>query len=1523
MFTESSHHGLVKERLTRIFQFLRAFNDQHHPVPRRIDEQPWQLELSDLPQHPAVRHARTVRSPAPVDDDWERTPLAHDVILTVRRSLPSEPPAPPLSLRPWLVPGWDDPFHTDALISPSVADPQGGGGCFAFGDEPARVRELESYAAVHRAWAREERETRRALKLFEELYELYALMEREGERHELIIGEGTLLWRQHDGDIEHPILLQRLHLEFDAALPEFRLRESTFPPEIYAGLLSSIADVDGRALSRIRDRFSTAPCHPLAGDATEDFLSFLAVQLSPRGRLITARPLSPPEDPVIVRGPFVFQRTRTLGYSTAIEAVLEDIATLDEGRASPALARIVGVDPPLPPLLPPGKEASFAADQIVLSKPANLEQVRIVERLESHGSVLVQGPPGTGKTHTIGNLIGHLLAHGKTVLVTADTTKALRVVRDQVDEKLRPLCVSVLDNDLEGRKQLEEAVAMIADEISHEDVDELQRQATDKARLRRECVEALEQAEAALHEARLDEYRPIVVAGESLSPAEAARQVAATAHVHSWIPGPARGTGPLPLSGAELAALYATNGTTTRRDEKELSAAPLPEPSTLPLPATFERLCRGVSEAPRAVDERLWSAAAVGAGATIGPDTELGLDALLERIASTVAAAQADAPWQLAALHAGMRGGATREPWDKLLADIEATEALAERAQEQFVRHAPHVEVLGDEEPLLATTAELLAHVRAGKGLGALDLLLRARFREYLGTASVGGRRPERPEHFEALACHLELRKARRELALRWERLIQAGDGPAAHDLGADVEVGAKQLVPLLKAQLAWHDHHFAPLLAELARAGFAWDLLLHRAATISGAHGEVRRVLGVLSGSLPEEVRARLHGLFAGRSDHELTQLEERLRRGLGEQRDAPAAALIEAIVQRDLAAYRSAHARVVELAALRPALATRAELLSRLEQAAPGWAEAISQRSRSHGIAKPPAEAHAAFRWLLLKEELERRAARSLAALQARRERCTVELHQATSELIEARAWLAQSRRMTLAQQQALTGWLDTQRAIGKGTGKKAPELKAEARRLMSGCQTAVPVWIMPLSRLVESFDPRQVRFDVVIIDEASQCDLLALVALYLGRQAVVVGDHEQVSPSAVGDSAEASAHLIAQHLLDIPNAHLYDGKLSVYDLARQSFGGMLALREHFRSLPHIIEFSNQLAYMGKILPLRDGSDLRLSPATIAFKVEGKSSSGKVNRAEARAVAALIVAASEQPEYDGATFGVVSLLGQEQAYEIESLLRHYLSPREFEQRRIVCGNAAHFQGDEREVMFLTLVDVADGRPLPLRDQQSFKQRFNVAASRARDQMWVVHSLDPHADLKLEDLRRRLILHAQSAPPAPDAPLEASQLHRSELERAVFEGLVGAGYRVNSPWHVGDCRIDIVVHGAGGKRVALTCDGDRARAPEQMAEDTARQAVLERVGWKFLRIRGSEYLREPRRALLAITQQLEAHGIRPGASSEAATASDVTERVIARARQLIDSGFAGLGGPGAYEPRVRARPRRKREAAD
>ena len=74
-----------------------------------------------------------------------------------------------------------------------------------------------------------------------------------------------------------------------------------------------------------------------------------------------------------------------------------------------------------------------------MTKPSNAEQADVVRRLESNTGVLVQGPPGTGKSHTIGNIVGHYLAHGRSVLVTSHTSKALDVLREHIVPALRPL----------------------------------------------------------------------------------------------------------------------------------------------------------------------------------------------------------------------------------------------------------------------------------------------------------------------------------------------------------------------------------------------------------------------------------------------------------------------------------------------------------------------------------------------------------------------------------------------------------------------------------------------------------------------------------------------------------------------------------------------------------------------------------------------------------------------------------------------------------------------------------------------------------------------------------------------------------------------------------------------------------------------------------------------------------------------------------------------------------------------------
>ncbi|MGH7625858.1 MAG: DUF559 domain-containing protein, partial [Gemmatimonadaceae bacterium] len=268
------------------------------------------------------------------------------------------------------------------------------------------------------------------------------------------------------------------------------------------------------------------------------------------------------------------------------------------------------------------------------------------------------------------------------------------------------------------------------------------------------------------------------------------------------------------------------------------------------------------------------------------------------------------------------------------------------------------------------------------------------------------------------------------------------------------------------------------------------------------------------------------------------------------------------------------------------------------------------------------------------------------------------------------------------------------------------------------------------------------------------------------------------------------------------------------------------------------------------------------------------------------------------ERPELADKTIGAITLLGDEQASLIQQLIVPIIGSVEMERRRFVAGNSAQFQGDERDVMFLSMVDTPTGSPLRLVEADGMKQRYNVAASRAKDHMWVIHSLDPNLDLKPGDLRRRLIEHVRD----PEGRLRELQKKEaraeSDFEKEVIRRLVNSGYRVEPQVWVGRYRIDMVVS-CGQKQVALECDGDRFHPPEKIPEDMARQAVLERTGWRFVRIRGTRFYRSPDKTMAWVQSELSKLGIEPswiaaGSSYRQADGADFRADVTARAHEIM-----------------------------
>ena len=207
------------------------------------------------------------------------------------------------------------------------------------------------------------------------------------------------------------------------------------------------------------------------------------------------------------------------------------------------------------------------------------------------------------------------------------------------------------------------------------------------------------------------------------------------------------------------------------------------------------------------------------------------------------------------------------------------------------------------------------------------------------------------------------------------------------------------------------------------------------------------------------------------------------------------------------------------------------------------------------------------------------------------------------------------------------------------------------------------------------------------------------------------------------------------------------------------------------------------------------------------------------------------------------------------------------------------------------------------------MQERLTFKQRYNVAASRAKDQLWLVHSLDPARDLQPGDLRRRLIEHVRDpGRPRKSAPGDAARRAQSPFEEEVLERLRAEGFGVDPQVEVGGHLIDIVVSD-GRQQVAIECDGDRVKPPERIAADMARQAVLERVGWRFIRVRGTRFFRDRDGTMDDVFAELGRLGVRarPGrAGRSGAEPGDPSGREPAqqgRAPGLAAHARARVGG--------------------
>jgi transcription elongation GreA/GreB family factor/very-short-patch-repair endonuclease len=566
--------------------------------------------------------------------------------------------------------------------------------------------------------------------------------------------------------------------------------------------------------------------------------------------------------------------------------------------------------------------------------------------------------------------------------------------------------------------------------------------------------------------------------------------------------------------------------------------------------------------------------------------------------------------------------------------------------------------------------------------------------------------------------------------------------------------------------------------------------------------------------------------------------------------------------------------------------------------QNGAPAWSERLrSALAEADADKAIPRDWKSAWDWASNLAHLERIGASSeLAVLHKERLAAEKELRELFAKLVKERTFFQLASSMKGTAKAALRSFADIIRRLAGGRGQRAVLYRQDSRRAMENCYDAVPCWIMPTWRVSEQLPASFGAFDLVILDEASQSDARELPALLRGKKILVVGDDRQVSPSAAFLSIASIGRLRDNFLSEFPYRVQVEPGASLYDLSRVMFPDrFVMLKEHFRCVEPIIRFSMQF-YNEPLIPLRVPRGVeRLDPPLIDIFVEDGERRGKskINPAEAEVIVteiekiigdpllSTIGGDSDQPR----SIGVISLIGADQAAYVQKKLMDRIGEAAIVRHRIVCGDSATFQGDERNIIFLSMI--ADKKRKQAQTATQYEQRFNVALSRARDRLILVRSVT-EKELNPNDLKARVLAHFRSPMPEKHGTGSAViDLCQSTFERAVFSALVECGYHVTPQVGSEGFSIDMVVEGEAGRRLAIECDGDRYHGPEKWADDMRRQRILERVGWTFWRCFGSNWSLHRAAAFDDLLETLERNEIRPiGATS---AASQYTEHRTTR----------------------------------
>ncbi len=1350
-------------------------------------------------------------------------------------------------------------------------------------------------------WAEGEKPRRRTIAIYGAFFSLQQAMQSDPEHpNEVVWGFGVSRWKVKGTEIDHPLIEQMVELDIESRDGAIRIRPRAVKPQL---ALRPFFELDNDGAPRVREfgkeflgqAVDDRELSPFRQDTFAPLLRQAATQLDTRGvyypdqvRDITDRTLPTASENLIVSDTWtIYARERSgnvlLGDLGRLKAAVDNSEELpgstkrlvtepSDAHVQPARLIDIGTRGPEGGSgdgHTTGGEGSEESEDLFFPKPFNDEQIAIIKRLETADGMVVQGPPGTGKTHTIANIICHCLATGKRVLVTSKAAEPLVEVRNHIPEGIRDLVISLLSTEREGLKQLEQAVRVLSNTAVRFDEDHLGREIVAGQRRVAELRGKIDKIDRELRTWAEKHLTKITLGKEKsedgLNPAELAERVVREQDQHAWLPDQ------LDLDAAFEPRFTDEDIAAARSARKALGTElaylgkALPSMADLPDAGRVAALQQDLVSA--ADLERRIAQESLPALSNIARDAVSRAEALLPPIGQIIEFfdAIADKAWLARLFELWWRSGLNADDTRLFRELIRAMSAIADRRPD-ILRNAVRTPEGAHGHPEVVAAVEKAT--RGKRPFGAIPFG-RTEARALVQQIQVHGRRPGSTEDWQKVAAYLAWRRKVSEFIRRWAAIRDEFDLPPLEDHGDATGkwiAYTSSLVSKARRILEERWPRISSEMKELFPSGIEASAILTSKANAVAAAEAIKLNLSKTHLSASRATRADLIKRLAACSGIVVQQMSAFVEKDLGRPELNP-----QQVADRWEALCRE----LTRIHNLTPDLAEVERVAALIQQSGGvSWAQQLrTQPACETDDPLTPGAWRESWQWARVSGYVRRIDGRDrLRELSRLRLEYEDDRRKTFGEVVKLRTYLGLKRNLTDRIQAALVMFMQALSDLGTGRGTRAPRFRRFAREAMERCYSAVPCWIMPTWRVSEHLPAEIGSFDLVIVDEASQSSVEALPALIRGQKLLIVGDDRQVSPTAAFVEERKILQLRHNYLKEQPFAQLLLPGSSLYGLASAVFPGTrIMLREHFRCVEPIIRFSFQF-YPETIVPLRiPKPSERLDPPLIDVHLpHGRKDRRKVNRAEAEAIVAEIETLVKDPIYASRTLGVVSLIGAQQAHFIQQLLLERIGEEAFLRHKIACGDSATFQGKERDIMFVSMVD---GPGDSARTSQVYQQRFNVALSRARDRMYLFRSIAEDTLRNPEDLRLKVIRHFREPMLKVQQPTgDLIDRCESGFERDVYARLTdpALGYCVTPQVGVGSWRIDLIVEGAHDRRLAIELDGDKSHPPEKWLDDMLRQRAMERMGWRFWRCWASSFALDPEGCMTDLISTLGATRIEP-----------------------------------------------------